>query len=211
MVRKNITKKGISSLAIGVIGALVLGGAYMYSQGMISTPQMSVDNVNVAQSTNSFSVYTNDVTSSLGTVTSTGVGANEEFTIEIDKDTLVANSNLDLNLTVLQDIPDGTSYNSNLIQPHTIKVPISSDINVHDVNGDEYILIDESASRIDGQRDYKKIDFTGSTSQVVPVTLKINPNSFNLSNAVEIDELGEKLSEQLDFGLKNKVKLVIKN
>lgn len=211
MLNKINEKKGnAGAIALTIVGVIAVG-AYANHMGWIGSDNNPLNTAQDLSSSDSLQVYASNVVSSLGTVTSTGVGADEVFKIEIDKDDLVADSNLGITLTTSQYIPDGTNVDSTMVQPHTIRVPFTSDIEVSDSSGEDYILFDESASLIDGQKDLKQFTYTSVTPVEVPTTLAVNPNSFLLSNAVELDEIGEKETYYLDYGLKNKIELVIKN
>jgi hypothetical protein len=197
---------------IGFVGAAVVvlaGGWYLLGSPNVSLPQQSVDD----DKSGNLDVYLSTLTSADGnyTITSTGTGKSTSYIIEVDKDNIASDGTLTLTTGFTQILPDGVNIDSNQVQPHTLTIPFSSDILVHDSANEEYPLVDVSSSTIDGNKGSVQKTFTAATEVSVSTALNMNSQSFDLTTATELDDVGEYKEYSLKFGQSNSAILKVKN
>jgi hypothetical protein len=205
-------KKRGNSAVVTLLGIAVLGGGYLLlTNNNVNLAPASVSN-DISEDNNP--IYLDSITgynTSVFTVTESGSGKDKKFIIEVDKDNIASATDYTFTTSFKQYLKDGVTLDANSVQPHTLYVAPRQDIVMHNSNNDEFVIIDSSASTIDGSKSSVQKTFTAVNPVSVDAVLSFNPQSVNLALMVEVDEIGEKEEYTLDFGQMNPVILKIKN
>jgi len=206
----NHNKKANTTLATIAIVGVVAGGVYMLATNSeVSNPLSSQNSEQVTQNPDFYISSLSATNTSLFTVTTSGSGKNTEYLIEVDADTL-GNSARTETFTVGTTNNLVGAYDDNYRFAQEVFVAPRSDLEMSDTSDDSHVLIDASASTYDSAKVSKVISHQGVTEVTKTYSMSMNPNGVDLGTLVEINDVGEYKSIDLDFGQSNKVTLKIK-
>jgi len=214
MAKFKINKKAMSNgavlLLVGVAG--VGGYAYLNNGGSVpSLPSQSVSTVGDVGIPSYYISSLSATNSSLFSITTSGVGADKTYLIEVDKDVL-GNSARTETFTVglTQDVA-GQSGKNTIENYQKVSVPFASDLIMKDTTDVGHTFLSFSGSTFDGVKGYQTLTMQGATQVTKTLSLSINPNNADLTTLAEINDVGEFKTINFDFGQKNKVQLKLKN